>query len=242
MNRVFCIGLSRTGTTSLCEALNMLGINTIHYPSILFAYPEVINSQTKFIPQRKISFYGNIQLKKELKALNKKNPSSFLDKYMGFGDLPIPLLYKELDKRFPGSKFIFTTRNEEKWLNSMKWMFQEGRIIWKWGRIDDEILHQTYGTICYEKEKLLARFREYHDEVLMYFAKRPEDLLLLNIDDNKIEFKDICPFLNLKTPNENFPSVNNARKVSLKQKYILILLKNIPFLEFIIYKLKKILR
>ena len=31
-NKVFGLGMSRTGTSSLCEALNHLGIRTTHYP------------------------------------------------------------------------------------------------------------------------------------------------------------------------------------------------------------------
>jgi len=30
--KVFCLGLSKTGTSSLSEALNLLGIRTVHYP------------------------------------------------------------------------------------------------------------------------------------------------------------------------------------------------------------------
>ena len=30
--KIFGLGLSKTGTSSLGEALNILGINTIHYP------------------------------------------------------------------------------------------------------------------------------------------------------------------------------------------------------------------
>ena len=33
INKVFGIGLSRTGTSSLYEALTILGIDTIHYPT-----------------------------------------------------------------------------------------------------------------------------------------------------------------------------------------------------------------
>lgn len=32
MNKIFCIGLSKTGTNSLCDALNHLGFKMVHYP------------------------------------------------------------------------------------------------------------------------------------------------------------------------------------------------------------------
>ena len=34
-------------------------------------------------------------------------------------DVPWALLYKELDEKFPNSKFILTVREEEKWLKSL---------------------------------------------------------------------------------------------------------------------------
>ena len=36
--------------------------------------------------------------------------------YDAFTDNPIPLLYQELDRRHPGSRFIHTTRDEQAWL------------------------------------------------------------------------------------------------------------------------------
>jgi len=35
-------------------------------------------------------------------------------------DNPWPLIYKELDKRIPGCKFILTLRDEESWYSSVK--------------------------------------------------------------------------------------------------------------------------
>lgn len=34
-NKIFCIGLPKTGTRSICEALRILGYKTIHYPKPL---------------------------------------------------------------------------------------------------------------------------------------------------------------------------------------------------------------
>lgn len=84
--KIFCIGLPRTGTTSLCKFLNMIGLKTKHLP---------------------------FQLELNLNNL-------FMNKYMGFGDSPIPLIYKDLDRKFPNSKFILTTRSLDSWLDSMQ--------------------------------------------------------------------------------------------------------------------------
>lgn len=43
MNKIFGIGLSKTGTNSLCEALDYLGYNLIHYPSVEFLSPGYLD-------------------------------------------------------------------------------------------------------------------------------------------------------------------------------------------------------
>jgi hypothetical protein len=39
-------------------------------------------------------------------------------KYDAFQDNPWPLFYKELDREFPGSKFVLTVRDEVSWIKS----------------------------------------------------------------------------------------------------------------------------
>ena len=88
--KIFYIGLSRTGTSSLHHILSELGLRSVHACSFLLSDPP-----------------------------NYKR----CEDYECLGDTPVPLLYKELDKRFEGSKFILTIREKEQWLESMKWMF-----------------------------------------------------------------------------------------------------------------------
>ena len=53
MSKVFCIGLSRTGTTSVCEALNLLDVKTLHFSLTLFVSPEIIDPKLEFSSKRK---------------------------------------------------------------------------------------------------------------------------------------------------------------------------------------------
>ena len=43
---------------------------------------------------------------------------AMVEQFDAFEDNPWPLLYRELDERFPGSKFILTRRPTENWINS----------------------------------------------------------------------------------------------------------------------------
>ncbi len=89
---VFCIGFSKTGTTSIDKALSILGYSPIHWPR------------------------AHIKPKKGWIYYIKKSP------YDAFSDAPIyfPDFFKELDKEFPNSKFILTIRNPESLVKSWK--------------------------------------------------------------------------------------------------------------------------
>jgi len=87
---VFCIGFSKTGTTSIDKALYILGYNPIHWP----------NAHIK--PRKGWIYYI------------KKSP------FDAFSDAPIYFsgFFRELDKEFPNSKFILTVRNPESLIKS----------------------------------------------------------------------------------------------------------------------------
>lgn len=94
-NKIFCIGKSRTGTSSLAEALCMINIPTIHNAAPLTMLAE-----------------NNIK--------SKMPPLAGVSHMRGFGDHPIDWMYKGLDKEYPNSLFILTIRKDrKKWLRSM---------------------------------------------------------------------------------------------------------------------------
>lgn len=113
--------------------------------------------------------------------------------YNALGDTPLPLLYKECDRKFPDSKFILTTRNKKEWIQSMKWMFRHGRVIWQWPLSLNVYLNKVYGTAWYNEKKLTRTFDKYHKEVYEYFSSRENQLLVVDID-NGFDLKKICDF------------------------------------------------
>ncbi|MEQ8384551.1 MAG: sulfotransferase [Coleofasciculus sp. A1-SPW-01] len=91
--RIFGIGLSRTGTTTLCKSLELLGYKSFHMPPIL-----------------RLSSKGSLDL----------DWPWWLNKYDAFSDTPIARFFVELDQKFPNSKFIQTVREKEAWLESCR--------------------------------------------------------------------------------------------------------------------------
>lgn len=238
-SKVFCIGLSRTGTTSLHHFFDKLNIRSLHYSNLLFAHPHVIDASLTFKPALKRSFVRDWIFKKEWSEPNQKQLDRLFREFQVFSDSPIPSFFPYLDKKFSNSKFIYTYREEENWLKSMKWMFENGVAIWNWRDIDFELLYQVYGTYTYDKDKLLNSYRKHHKKVMSYFKDRQQDILIINIDKEGLPLQKISDFIEIKLP-EDFvlDSTNKSRRIS-KLKFAMYHFKRITFIADVIKGVKK---
>lgn len=100
-SKIICIGWHKTGTSTLGDALLMLGY--------------------KVIGAREDLAYSLLEG-------DYKPALSLAEKFEALQDVPWAVLYKELDQSFPNSKFILTERNEDAWLNSAKKHFKDKDI------------------------------------------------------------------------------------------------------------------
>ena len=177
--KIFGIGFHKTGTTSLARALYILGYNVTGYFGV--HDPDIrknVYDQAYRLAQR----YDAVQ------------------------DTPWPVLYKELDRWFPGSKFILTVRAPEAWMRSVKKHFKRHRIAaheWIYG----------VSTAVGNESTYIQRFQEHSREVLEYFQDRPDDLLVMDIAEGD-GWEKLCPFLGADRPPFNFPSANAAAERS----------------------------
>lgn len=188
--KVFCIGFHKTGTTSLEMALRKLGY-------------------------RVSGSFGT----KDPDIANKVHEMAYamVDKYDAFEDNPWPILYRELDERFPGSKFVLTRRPTESWINSQVKDFATTETpMRRW------IYGENAGCPAGNEEIYKQRYERHNREVLEYFADRPDDLLVIDLP-NDDGWARLCPFLGHAIPDEPFPHANRAslsRKIKnwLKKK------------------------
>lgn len=123
--------------------------------------------------------------------------------FEGFADLPIPLYFKELDKRFLGSKFIYTIRSLEKWLESMDWLLGPGRVFFNSGILDEQLIRKVYSTVRFDRRKLTATYERHHAEVTGYFRDRSSDFLEVNIEAGELNAENISGFLGIQSPAPN---------------------------------------
>src|SRR5690625_1147777 len=93
--KIFGIGLNKTGTTSLHGALETLGFRSLHWGG-----PEVRRTVER--------------ARKERRPLVEDLPG-----YDAFSDIwALSESFDLLDRQYPGSRFILTTRSLESWIDS----------------------------------------------------------------------------------------------------------------------------
>ncbi|XUU61083.1 sulfotransferase family protein [Erythrobacter sp. HA6-11] len=150
--KVFCIGFQKTGTTSMSKALSVLGY-------------------------RVKSVFGDDLPLEILSEQYVRDGLKIAAQYDAVEDMPWPLLFRELDRTFPGSKFILTVRNTNSWFNSITSHF---------GATPDPMQQLTYGVDAPCPVGHETRYREAYEEhnrqVLSYFVDRPSDLLVMDLE------------------------------------------------------------
>ena len=136
--------------------------------------------------------------------------SPTLERSYALSDLPIPILYDKLDKAYPGSKFILTTRDDDKWLDSVRrhWNpnFNKFRKSWDHDPFSHFIHKEIYGQRGFDPDIFLARYRRHNAEVAEYFRSRPADLLTFNVDAGH-GWTELCRFLKKPVPSVAYPMI-----------------------------------
>ena len=202
--KIFCIGLNKTGTTSLKKAMIDLGfiIGDQHEAELLF------DDWVRRDFGRLIKYCKSAQFFKDV-------PFSF------------PYTYVALDQAFPNSKFILTIRdNPEQWyyslINFQAKSFGNGNIpptVEDLKQADYVYKGFAYDTLkkvlnvpddkLYDKEMLIENYKIYNRTVFEYFNYRENDLLVLNVAE-KGAYKKLCDFLNKKCESSEFPWENKT--------------------------------
>lgn len=124
-------------------------------------------------------------------------------------DAPVAERFEELDLRYPGSKFIYTTREAKAWLAScQRWLEPQYRQRWFAQLPGDAERHwvsecdrKLYGRSFEDMprispEELIAARGRHEQRVMSHFQYRPEDLLVLDITDpESLPYTQLVQFL-----------------------------------------------
>ncbi len=203
--KVFGIGLSKTGTTSLDRSLNILGVRSVHYP-----YDKsTVESLTS----------GRYEL-------------SILDDVDAVTDITTVPFYRHLDTTYPGSKFILTVRNKGAWLESTDTFWNTILINGRWNTLVSDYLESgfpttmnedtrrylkftlflhaaVYGSYRYSRDRFSQAYDDHVSAVTSYFSGR-SDLLVMDILSGD-GWEKLCPFLGRDIPEVDFPHENRRK-------------------------------
>jgi hypothetical protein len=168
----------KTGTTSLHEALELLGYKGLHNGGM-----ETMTSVERAIEERKPLL-------------------SYIDpRYEAFTDIfGLTYCFFLADAQYPGSRFILTIRDLEDWLESRRRHIEMEQQKQAGGGNQD-------GLPKVDVDGWATEYTRHDAVVRAYFADRPGDLLVLDITAGK-GWEPLCEFLDHPVPEAPFPWQN----------------------------------
>lgn len=177
--KVVGIGLNKTGTSTLGFCMRQWGYKHISYDKAAFDL---------------------------WRDRNYEELLQMIGRYDSFEDWPWPLIYQQIDEKYPGTKFVLTRRKDaETWFASL--IKHADRI----GPTD--FRKYIYGhTMPHDhKEEHIQIYENHIQTAREYFKDRPDDMLEVCWEEGD-EWDKLSDFLGLEKPNTPFPHVNKKPK------------------------------
>ncbi|MGW8159184.1 sulfotransferase family protein [Desulfoprunum sp.] len=175
--KIFGIGLNKTGTTTLGRCGKILG----------YRYTECDRGLLE-----------DVVLRNDFARIGQT-----VERFDLFEDWPWPLIYKDLDRMYPGSRFILTIRkNENVWLDSLKSHSLRTPPLQHCRK-----LAYGYNFPHGHEQEHLELYRRHNDNVRAYFKDRDRDFLEI-CWENGDGFEKLCNFLGREVPAVPLPHAN----------------------------------
>lgn len=200
-DKIICIGLNKTGTTSLTCFMENIGYKS--FPEDLFYLNELFRNQI---------YTNNHEMLIEYIKDNKYN--FYEDCPFNIGDT-----YKLFEKHMPNARFILTWRESGDWYNSL--------VLWTKYLISnknyenhdiDDLYIQVYGFNRFEvlddnnKYLIIQRYNSRNNKIIQHF-KNSNKLLILNLHTPDVEkCKLIYDFLNIKDYSLKYENLQYEHK------------------------------
>ena len=203
---VFQLGMICAGSTSLCQALNILGIPSLHWEG---PDPNYRQFETDLIPE-------NIKSGRRLFY-------PYDEQFTGFLDFNGLLYYRTLYEMYPKSKFIFTWREFDPWLESAMRLnrnrWRNGEPVYIGGGSNGgssrvEMVNSNIGQDMPEKELSLLKTDKQHywihnRQIPVFFKDDPRFLEMKICDGNNDGWEKLCNFLEVPIPDVDFPNLKS---------------------------------
>ena len=206
------IGMPRTGTRSLSEAMGILGYS--------------VNHGLGFVKKRSVEESKKLHSDFIRDLLWGHPPSIIYDNYQFVGNLPI-IHWQTLAEENSSIRFILTDRSEQEWWKSCYTRWQRVR---RWRvrgicRSRELQYRQIFSFIfslkafgCYGMNETAWRagFRSHRESVIRYFEGT--DRLLIHNTFEGDGYSSLCSFLGRAVPDSEYPNTTSVRTSSFIEK------------------------
>jgi len=233
--QVICLGLSRTGTSSLKAALTtILKGKTYH----AMDYLSLINNEESY------NFWKSL---KDESATKDDIQNYFCSQnYSAVCDVPSILYWRDIVKAHPTAKIILTVRDPDQWFKSINTaLIPLSKQIFRWSwmlklicyifyrrcfQVDLlHILFQQFGRKEFQQESTALRFyHEWNKNILAHISSK--NVLVFDVRSG---WGPLCDFLECEEPKEGFPRLNDAAALVSHQRYLAFLISLAFFLLFL---------
>ena len=192
--KVFAIGTKQDGTSSLHEAFGVLGLRSLHFA------PEDEEPAPGTAPPG--HFWTVIA-----ERIRDRHPDPLGEwgDYDAYSDIgPITDGFEHVYRCYPGSRFIYTDRDDEDWLASREAHVLRNREAHREGR-------ERGDWLTVDRERWLAQKHDHLRRVREWFSVegRTRDLLEFNVFRGD-GYAELCGFLGLPVPDEPYPWRNRT--------------------------------
>lgn len=193
--KVVGTGFGRTGTNSLKQALEKLGLGPCHHMY------EVRDNERQ-LPYWQRAAAGELPEWDEVFA-----------EYNACVDWPSARFWREITEHFADAKVVHSMRSEDKWIDSVHATIYPRMQSWKEmdpcparDRLEmasQLIVDQTFGGRLDDRDHAIAVYRAHAQEVRDTIA--PERLLIYDVSEG---WEPLCEFLDVPVPASPFPRTN----------------------------------
>ncbi|KAI9928233.1 hypothetical protein MW887_002266 [Aspergillus wentii] len=210
---VLCLGLCRTGTDSLRQALRLLG-----YSETYHGYLAALEN-----PRDCEMWYEALQAKYDGvgKPYGRKEFDQLLGHCQAVCDFPAACFSKELIEAYPEAKIVLTERDVDQWHNSVKRTFQpllyhplfplmqflDNTFVMhtRWARPTWKKIWKHFFNDNFEENGRKAYEAHYASVKAMV---PPERLLVYKVSEG---WEPLCQFLEQPIPSQPYPTGNNIK-------------------------------
>ncbi|KAK5136209.1 hypothetical protein LTR08_003816 [Meristemomyces frigidus] len=214
--KVLVLGLPRTGTSSMVQALKILGYDNVHHMATCISNPLENELWLKAIDAK----WGDAM------PLNREDWDALLGDCMAVTDFPSAAFPMELIKAYPEAKVILTTRPFDAWYSSINetvgavlrsetfkfFAFTGDPFFSRWHPMVNALWAGFFGTMpcgcpMLLEEDLKYYFSTHHSTIRM--VTRPERLYERDISEG---WEGICKFLGKPVPSVPYPRTNDKEE------------------------------